>query len=65
MKLNYKRYMVFSWTEYDNVVFSECIKDSFDDLKAARDYILANCEFSEDETPLFCIFDRVECKRYQ
>jgi hypothetical protein len=62
-KAKYKRYMVFTWSEYDNVAPFQCVADSFDSVEDAK-YFLESSDYVfhtiEDGTPLFCIFDRVE-----
>jgi hypothetical protein len=50
----YMRYMVFEWSEYDNVAPFECCRNSFDNLEEAKSYLNS----IDDEGK--CIFDRVE-----
>lgn len=59
-KLKYKRYMVFTWTEYDNVKPFSNVSDSFDDIDEARKEALLLGEYCDDGEALFCIFDRIE-----
>lgn len=62
-KVKYKRYMVFTWCEYDNHKPFENVDGSFDSLGDAisflngSDLLMMN---EEDGTPLYCIFDRIE-----
>ena len=58
--MKYKRYMVFTWSEVDNVSPFECIDFDDDDLDRARAYVLRNCERGRNGNDLFCIFDRIE-----
>ena len=55
----YGRYMVFTWSEYDNVEPFECMEDSFDTEDDAKDCAAAQGSVSEDGTKLYCVFDRV------
>lgn len=59
----YKRYMVFSWTTYDNVEPFQCIDfdtDNLEEAKKARDVAI---ECADEDGPLACIFDRIEGER--
>ena len=53
----YQRYMVFTWTEYDNVSPFECVHGSYDDLDKAK---AKAKELKEDEEDYSCVFDRVK-----
>jgi hypothetical protein len=62
-KTKYKRYMIFTWSEYDNVAPFDAVYDSFDSVDNAKQCI--DCDecswiFKKDEygNNLFCIFDR-------
>jgi hypothetical protein len=55
----YKRFMVFTWFEYDNVDPFGCVDDSFNTENEAKDYASAHGDVAEDGTKLYCVFDRV------
>ena len=62
-KTKYKRYMVFTWSEYDNVKPFDTVYDSFDSVDDAKKCTEGEEEswiFRKDEEGenLFCIFDR-------
>lgn len=56
----YKRYMVFTYSEYDNVSPFECVDSSFDNAKEAIRQAEHVGRYSEDGMKLYCIFDRVD-----
>jgi hypothetical protein len=61
--IKYKRYMVFSWCEYDNQKPFENVDGSFDTAEEALDLVNSNDLIGrneEDGAPLYCIFDRIE-----
>jgi hypothetical protein len=58
--MKYKRFMVFTWYEYDNVQPFQCFLDSFDSIDDARDCALLAGDYDDEGDPLFCIFDRQE-----
>ena len=53
----YQRYMVFYWTEYDNVPPFQCIDSSYDDLDEAK---AKAKKLKEDDDDGSCVFDRVK-----
>ncbi len=64
-KIKYRRYMLFTWYEYDNVEPFSNVHAHSDSLEEIKDAI--NCEgFYKNERvdeygkPLYCIFDRLE-----
>lgn len=57
--MSYKRYMVFAWTEYDNVPPFHCIEGSFDDLDEAKKFAESLIDI-DDPDGGSCVFDRVE-----
>lgn len=62
-KTKYKRYMIFTWSEYDNVKPFDTVYDSFDGVDDAKKCIESEENswiFTKDENDknLFCIFDR-------
>lgn len=66
-KQKYNRYMVFKWTQYDNVDPFGCVQFSSDDLeeaKAAEYEALGGDDQIDSDTgePFYsaCIFDRIE-----
>lgn len=58
--MKYKRFMVFVWSEYDNVSPFQCYVDSFDLIEDARCCALLTSEYDDEGKALFCIFDRQE-----
>lgn len=60
MSIKYKRFMVFVWSEYDNVAPFNCVQDSFDSIEDAMTLAFLAGGFDEESNPLFCIFDRQE-----
>lgn len=58
--MEYERYMVFKWSEYDNVSPFECLDRSFSDIGEAKQYTLENGECDDDGYELYCIFDRID-----
>jgi hypothetical protein len=50
----YKRYMVFTWDDYDNPSPFDCVVGSFDDIESAKDLFIKRKDFGK------CIFDRIE-----
>ncbi len=53
----YQRYMVFTWTDYDNVSPFECVDSSYDNLDTAK---AKAKKLKEDEGDYSCVFDRVK-----
>ena len=58
MTKQYKRYMIFTWSDYDNVSPFSCFDSDYDDYAGARMKfeMLKNDEFEQNA----CIFDRIE-----
>jgi len=55
----YKRYMVFDWSDYDNVGPFDCVYGSFDSIDKAKDFSSSLGDRYESNS---CVFDRVEGK---
>lgn len=53
--MKYKRYMVFSWSTYDNVDPFGCVDGSFDDFQEAIDLAVSLSENNHS-----CVFDRID-----
>jgi len=58
----YNRYMVFTWSEYDNVSPFECVEETFSEKDQAIKYAHQRGNKEEDGTLLYTVFDRVEGK---
>lgn len=56
----YKRFMVFTWTTYENTEPFFCVHDSFDDKNEAINTANSIGKYEEDGEKLFCVFDRVD-----
>jgi len=54
--MKYKRYMVFTWDEYDNSSPFECVDSSFDYLLEAK----SREQELKNEAELACVFDRID-----
>lgn len=63
MKEKYKRYMIFTWSEYDNVSPFDAFYGDFDSLDDAKECVSSKenewiFRKDDDDNSLFCIFDR-------
>jgi len=56
----YNRYMIFTWSEYDNPSPFECVSGSAHFLVDAVKMYEEAYQAAEDGTPLVCIFDTQE-----